>query len=369
VTTAGTLANALSQQIFFIRVRDWWFYKMPPPIMLLTMLAGHVPAIDLLLALASLVVVIALACNLGYALNELFDVEEDTKKGKPNVTAHTGPRNLWFIAGMSAAGSLLAGFTCIGGAAVILTLCSQLLSLAYSAPPLRLKERKWLGVLADAMGAHVYPAMLCLLIAARWAPDGPGELFTGTVLLWSLAFGLRGILSHLTLDDELDRAAGLTTVVHDHGRESTVNLLLRFIAPLEIGCFILVVLQVSPGMIFYAVICIYLLFEALKVYWRWKSIIFTRDTLSNYIPFLNNSFYEVWGPLGAASAAAANDWNMLLLPPILVLLFWSRICVEWKMIDVLSRGIARACIQFIGGTLAYIVARMAQVRRGLRRLQ
>ena len=103
-------------------------------------------------------------------------------------------------------------------------------------------------------------------------------------------------------------------MVHDHGRDFTVNLLLRCIAPLEIGCFIFVILQAPPGIIFYAVVCVYLLFEALKMHWCWKSIIFTRDKPTSYIPFLNNSFYEVWGPLGAALAVACERLALAASP-------------------------------------------------------
>ena len=374
VTTVRSLAHDIRPQVFLIRVRQWWFYKMPPPIMLLTMLfaaepAGNVSAIDILRALLCLIAVIALVCNFGYALNELYDVEEDAKKGKPNTMGSLGAPKLWLAAGLSAAGSLLAALVWIGATAFVLTLLAQFLSLAYSAPPLRLKERKWLGVLADAAAAHIYPALLCLLILARNVAYGPSEWLVITVVLWSLAFGLRGFLTHLVLDDELDRAAGLTTIVHHHGREFVIDLLARCITPLEIGCFILVAMQTSAGTIFYAVVCVYLLFEAFKVYWRWKSIIFTRGTLSSYIPFLNNSFYEVWGPLGAALAAAAKDRVLLVLPLALVVLFWSRIHTEWEMIDVLSRGIAHAGIQFARRGVAHLGSRITRLKRTHRDVQ
>jgi len=334
--------------MFFVRVRQWWFYKIPPPVMLLTLLlSGRASAIDLLLALACLVIVIVLVCNVGYAFNEQFDVEEDARIAKANVTARVGARHLWLVIALSAVGSLVVAYLAIGASAFVLTLCALFLPLAYSVPPLRLKERKWLGVLADAAAAHVYPALLCLLIAGQRTPYVSSAPLVVTIVLWSLVFGLRGILTHQTVDDDLDRVAGLTSVVHEHGRDAIIKLILRFIVPIEIGCFVLTILQVSPGAAFYSVVCVYLLFEALKVQRRWKSIIFTRGELSAYIPFLNNSFYEVWGPLGAALDVAARDWVLLVLLPILIVLFWPRFHVEWTMIDVLGRGIVR----YIGSRL------------------
>jgi 1,4-dihydroxy-2-naphthoate octaprenyltransferase len=328
--------------MFFVRVGHWWFYKIPPPVMLLTLLlSGSGSPGDLLFALSCLVIVIALVCNVGYALNELFDVEEDARKGKVNVTTRVGARRLWLVIAAAVTGSLLVSYVGIGVAAFILTLCALLLPLAYSVPPLRLKQRKWLGVFADAVAAHVYPAVLCLLIAGQRTALAAGTPLVVAVLLWSLMFGLRGILSHQLVDDDLDRASNLTTVVHDHGRDNMIRLLLGFIVPIEIACFVFAILQISPGAVFYSVVCVYLVFEALKVKAGWQSIIFTRGKLSAYLPFLNNSFYEVWGPLAAALVAAANDLSLMVLPPLFVALFWRRFRVEWTMIDVLSRGVVR----------------------------
>ena len=184
--------------------------------MLLIMLIGNrISAFDLFLALTYLVTVIALVCNAGYVLNELFDVEEDKKKRK--VERDHAPRRSAYVVGTSREHRRFPiGFLSMDSRdALILTLCALLLSFAYSVPPLRLKERGWLGVLADAMAAHVYPALLCLLIAAPRAPYGLSKPLAVTVMLWSLAFGLRGFLTHLVLDDELDRDSGLRTVVHD----------------------------------------------------------------------------------------------------------------------------------------------------------
>jgi hypothetical protein len=211
-----------------------------------------------------------------------------------------GARRLWLVIAAAVTGSLLVSYVGIGVAAFILTLCALLLPLAYSVPPLRLKQRKWLGVFADAVAAHVYPAVLCLLIAGQRTALAAGTPLVVAVLLWSLMFGLRGILSHQLVDDDLDRASNLTTVVHDHGRDNMIRLLLGFIVPIEIACFVFAILQISPGAVFYSVVCVYLVFEALKVKAGWQSIIFTRGKLSAYLPFLNNSFYEVWGPLAAA---------------------------------------------------------------------
>src|SRR5205823_4309031 len=113
---------------------------------------------DFLLALASLVTVIALVCNFGYAINDLSDVEEDARTGKENAASRLGASGLMLVAFLSAFSSLAIAALAIGEAAAALTLCALLLPLAYSMPPLRIKQRKWMGVIADTLAAHVYPA-------------------------------------------------------------------------------------------------------------------------------------------------------------------------------------------------------------------
>jgi 4-hydroxybenzoate polyprenyltransferase len=325
--------------MFFVRVAHWWYSKIPPPAMLLMMLlAGNAPAVDLWLSLGELVVVISLVCNFGYVLNELFDVEEDAKGSRVNVASVKGASWLWLVAVICVAGSLTVALLTMGAIAAVLTLSALLFPLAYSAPPLRLKERRWLGVFADGLAAHLYPALLCLLIASRW--HAIGAMLVLPVLLWSLMLGLRGILTHQVLDEDRDRASGLRTVVQHHGRDAIIGWIRHVISPLEIACLVATVVQTNAGAIFYVIVGVYIFCEVLKVRVGWTITLFS-ETTGPYVPFLNNAFYEVWGPISIALDVAAHDARLLVLPVVLVAAFWSRILVEWKMTAALGRDISR----------------------------
>jgi 4-hydroxybenzoate polyprenyltransferase len=317
--------------LLFVR-GAWWHYKMPPPIMLLVLLMPNLGSVfDLLLALASLISVIAFVCNFGYAINEIFDVEEDAKVERDNVASAIGIPRIVLIAALSAVTSTVIAFIAIGTVGAALTACALFISVAYSAPPIRLKERTWLGVLADASAAHVYPALLCIIIASRSQPGAlDGKLIAAT-LIWSLTLGVRGILVHQLLDEELDRASGLNTVVHVHGRDRIIWLVKFIIAPIEIGSLIAIVWLANLGSAFWSVVLAYALVETWKVLAGSRVLLFLRGG-SRHVPFLNNSFYEVWGPLAALIESSAYHAAMLTLAVLYVVLFWPRVFAELRAI-------------------------------------
>jgi 4-hydroxybenzoate polyprenyltransferase len=327
--------------MFFVRADQWWYSKIPPPLMLLmALLSGAASALSVLLSLGAVIVIISLVANFGYVLNEIFDVEEDAKVNKSNVAALAGAQRLWIIAGVCIIGSSAVAYFATGPIGLGLTVCALLFPLAYSVPPLRLKERKWLGVLADALAAHVYPVLLCLLIAAPRAPHVVSSPLIAAVLGWSLMFGLRGILTHQIIDDERDRASGQATVVNLHGVEAVIRLVKCVVAPIEVVCLAFMLLQVEIGPVFWSMVAAYVVYEALKVTMHWNGIVFFHQE-QPYIPFLNNAFYEIWGPCAVAIDIAMSDARLWFLPLALVALFWQRFATEAKMVGALAHGIVR----------------------------
>jgi hypothetical protein len=312
---------------FFVR-SAWWHYKIPPPIMLLTLLLAHrTDFFGLVVALSSEIAVIALVCNFGYAVNEIFDVEEDARAGRSNIASVTGIYRIAIVAALSAALSVVLAWFAFGIAGVPLTAGALLISLAYSAPPVRLKDRRWLGVVADASAAHLYPALLCFVIASQFrAPEFP---IVAASIAWSLALGTRGILLHQLLDDDLDRTAGLTTVVHIHGRKRIIGLIKFGVAPLEIGALLALCWLLEPGPAFWAVIVVYALVEQGKVLSGVRGVLFSSSG-GRHVPFLNNSIYEVWGPLAALIAASSTEPAVLILVAVYVVLFWRRVFAEFR---------------------------------------
>src|SRR5204862_7397056 len=120
------------------------------------------------------------------------------------------------------------------------------------------------------------------------------------------ALGLRGILTHQVADAGKDRAAGLTTVVHRYGRARLIGVIKYIIAPVEMLLLILMLVSVSAGVIYFAVLSVYACYELGKICFGWRIALFARDEDRAYVPCLNNAFYEVWGPRAAAPQAPST---------------------------------------------------------------
>ncbi len=315
--------------MILIRPRAWWLNKVPLSVLTgLLLLDGRPLTLSAFLSFAALVCAVSCVANYGYALNELFDVDEDRRGQRTNAAQQAGPRRMWLIIGLSAATALLLASAAGGTAGALLTAGELLIPLAYSIPPLRLKNRGWPGILCDASAAHVYPAMLALLILFHQGLRSPDALIVIAAALWSLMTGLRGILSHQLQSEEHDRAAGLVTVVHALGHRRLVLWVKYVILPLEIAAFAAFISQCDVGSPFVAVAAVYILYELAKSALNaFPVVVFTKSG-ERYLPFVDEGFYKVWGPLMVALDATAKDLRYVGLIPITVALFRPRMAAE-----------------------------------------
>jgi hypothetical protein len=151
----------------------------------------------------------------GYFLNDYSDRAEDERAGKFNVTATLRPVELGLLLGFLlclAVGPWVAYFPMDRLSWLLLGLEFGLF-LLYSAPPFRLKERGFAGVLADAGYAHVVPALLAAHTFAllsghvEAAPLAYGIVLAG----WQGCVGIRNILLHQENDFAKDKATGTRT--------------------------------------------------------------------------------------------------------------------------------------------------------------
>ena len=305
-----------------VRPRAWWYNKVPLSVTLLLLLVDGRPLSAGVVAASALVVLTVCAVgNYGYALNELFDVDEDARMGRANTAAALGPSRMWAIIGMSA---LLAGIfaTAVAGVpGALLTLLELCLPLAYSVPPLRIKERRWLGVAADGLAAHVYPAVLALLAVTHLVLRPVTAVLAVSVVVWSAAAGLRGILSHQLHTAEQDRTAGLTTVVHDLGNRRLERAVVAVVLPLEAIAFGVTLIACNGGMVLWLGVALYLAYEGFKTVSGRFQVTAFRAQGQAYLPFVEESFYKAWGPLVLALDAARADAAYLIVIALYALLF------------------------------------------------
>jgi|WetSurMetagenome_2_1015567.scaffolds.fasta_scaffold11065_2 4-hydroxybenzoate polyprenyltransferase len=331
---------------YLVRPWAWWLNKVPLSITLVLLLLDGEP-LSLRGALA-LVLVVATVCavgNYGYALNDLFDTDEDKKTGRGNAAITLGRRRTSWITAVSALLALGFGGLAAGAAGAGLTLVELCLPLAYSMPPLRIKERKWLGVASDALAAHVYPAALALMTVRRLGLADPQVLVIACVLAWSLAAGLRGILSHQLHTADRDRAGGLSTVVHDLGRAPLERFVVFVLLPIEAVGFIGAVAGSEAGPALWAFGGLYLACEAYRTLngGRFR-VTALRPEGQPYLPLVEESFYKAWGPLVIAIDAARVDARFLIAPVLYAYLFRHHLRIEtarlraiWERLATRSR--------------------------------
>jgi 4-hydroxybenzoate polyprenyltransferase len=305
------------------------------------LLANATPGIALP-RLAALLMAICAVAAYGHVINDIFDIEEDRRAGKPNTMAGRTPLAraafaLAFVT-VSLAVPALAGVTAVG---LILIAANLLLPTLYSLPGIRLKERGVLGVLADAGAAHALPALL--FGTAFWPAPVPASVVVATIAAATFSFiaGLRGIIVHQVHDRPTDSRAGVRTFAIAEGVEQSRRIVMRGLLPFEVVAlvaFLTVVLPAAP--VAAAVLVLHAVLEALKMRSGWRLPLFypEQPTRERYLPLLGNESYEVWLPLALSAQLATRPWGFALLPPVVVLLFWQNLGTRLRALATLRPG-------------------------------
>ena len=98
-----------------VRPRAWWFNKVPLSVTLVLLLLDGWPlAFRAVAALTPVVLTVCAVGNYGYALNDLYDVDEDLKIGRSNAALALGRgRTAWLTAG-SAFAAVILGWLAAG---------------------------------------------------------------------------------------------------------------------------------------------------------------------------------------------------------------------------------------------------------------
>jgi 4-hydroxybenzoate polyprenyltransferase len=322
---------------FLVRWWAWWFNKVPLSVTLVLLLVdGRRFSGGVLAVLVLVVLTVCAAGNYGYALNDLFDVEEDRRVGRANAVAASGARRMWAIIIVSAACAEALATTAAGLAGALITVAEIALPAAYSIPPVRFKERRWLGVAADGLAAHVYPAVLALIAVDHWSLRPLTTLLAVSVAVWAAAAGARGILSHQLHTAERDAAAGLRTVVHDLGARRLERAIAFGLIPLEAAGLGGALVACDGGIVLWTGAGLYLLYEAYKTLSGRFRVTAFRPQGQRYIPFAEESFYKSWGPLVLALDCARADLRYLLLLPAYALLFRPHLRTEWSRLRAVT---------------------------------
>jgi len=329
-----------------IRGANWWSSKLPPlfGLAFLQILRHDVEPGRAMLLLGSVLVVTGGSVGAwGHVLNDWFDVEADRRAGRPNRMARLPVAARAALAGGLAvaafAPALLVGY---GAAATILLGAELLLPALYSVPPIRLKERGFGGVLADAAAAHAVPAMIVMTAFAAGSPTaGESPLVLALVGAWSACLGLNGILWHQRLDRDSDLRAGARTFAVTAG-PAALDRLLGWLWAAEAAAFVVLVAVLAPAApLVAAALAAYLLLDLVKLAlgWEWRPDPRRTEPARRHLPLVSNGFYELWLPLAAGFELALENLVFAPLPVLVVALFAGNLRREAAEVTALVRDL------------------------------
>lgn len=336
-------ASAAMATSLLIRPRAWWSNKVPLSVFLMSVLLASRPlSIDGFLLLVVVVVVVSCVANYGFGLNELFDQKEDARAGRANVAIERGTTLVWWATLLSAAVALALATLAGGVAGGVLTALELLLPATYSIPPIRTKERGLLAVVSDATAAHVYPAVFAMLVLAHQGVRSFDRVMIVAVVLWSIGAGLRGIIAHLIVSQDHDRAAGLETLSHKFGARRLTLLILTFLMPMEILALAVVLAKSDGGWpmaVFVAAFvgnelrrfCSPTIREAFARSYEGRTF---ATVTHRYVPFANEMLYRTWGPLLIPVCAAwqHDSPGFLAISVLFAAGWWHRIrTLSWQI--------------------------------------
>ena len=350
---------------------DNWVYSKIPPLLAVGYGAVLVNGIEFPLAFQTLSLLFVCICSVaayGHIINDIFDIQQDLAAGKKNSMARLSPIKRFGAVFLSIVPGIVVLFLVdFGTAATVLLVLNYLLPTIYSAPPIRLKERGFLGIMADALGSHTVPALFVAVAVMNVRPEAPeagvlGYAVAVSAALWALFAGLRGIIVHQIADHRNDRRMNVDTFVGSRRRKSLRRMVLRFFLTAEIiglVSFLAIMLPFSP--ILGSFVLVYLIGELAKIRFGWKLPLFYPEHPSKepYLPLLNNEFYEVWLPLALVSQLVVGELSYGVMLILHLVLF--RTIIKERLV-ILSR-IVRDLILHLALFRFVVKERLVKIRK------
>lgn len=251
--------------------------------------------------LLSIILSIGIA-GLGYLINDLKDIKDDLVNNKPNLYNNNTKFNFYII------GILLTAFTIIPWfylpftkVSFLFILIEFLLFILYSIPPFRLKEKGFLGVLTDALYAHVVPCILAIYTFKLIVnTDLTSNYFLIAIFcFWLIVTGIRNIINHQIDDYTNDINSNTPTYVTKVGITKSKRQVLIYILPIELILFIVVLYYLPINN--HLMLIVYLAFLLMHLLFYFLKHKQPKTYLDSFYVIINkkitNEFYEIHLPI------------------------------------------------------------------------
>jgi 4-hydroxybenzoate polyprenyltransferase len=281
------------------RTNEWWGNKIPGVLGI-----GYATSIKndgLLMQLSPSILFVFVSIVVGAiyvsTINDLTDIDEDQRSGKLNRMSKIPSPFRWYIPIISALIGIFFIFCFLPDTlSAILYLLPWLSFSLYSVRPVRLKQRGFWGVIADASGAHVFVSLLMVSYVTYVSGELLDVLWFCSIGLWSLFFGMRGILWHQFADRENDIKVKSTTFATGTTPEDfRISEKILFI--IELAAFTLILINLSILTLYIFVLCYCVLaFTRYRILGHRPVVILTTERSTSQILMLD--LYQVFFPIG-----------------------------------------------------------------------
>jgi hypothetical protein len=316
-----------------IRSHDWWGSKLST-FLGVAYATVYVAGINLTQSISWILFILAsLIVGASYVsiINDVTDIEQDVAAGKPNYMLKFPVYMQWILPCFCVAiGGVFMYFIYPDKLSLLLYAMSWVAFSLYSIPPIRLKTKGVLGVLADACGAHLFPN--CLIISSLYFLTGKpvNWLWFVCVAVWAFSLGLRGILSHQFEDRGKDIVAGVTTFA-TKTQPDKFRIKARMIIIAELAAFIMMLLLIKSLIVsLFLLLYVATSFLRYKLYYTRLNIV-TLDGNGNYRSLMYE-YYQVFFPVSILiyiSVQQPYGWLILL----------SHVAVFYKTIYLTFEGL------------------------------
>ncbi len=290
-----------------VRAAEWWEFKLGP-----ILATTYATAFLLKLSIISLwpllfLVLVALAACAAYVsvVNDFTDRVDDLASGKTNrLVGKSSSYIATVLALCILPGVAVAIYWRRDPLLLFLYFASWAAFTLYSLSPIRLKNRGGWGVLADASGAHLFPTLLAVALVYRWNLKPFDAIWFASVGVWSLSFGIRGIMWHQLNDLHYDDKINLRTFARTHNIAWLQRVGNFIIFPTELAAFA-VMLWRTRCVIAIAFLGFYALLNFLRKQ-LWGSHLCIVMPKPEFHHIVMHEYYEVFFPLAFILASSSR---------------------------------------------------------------
>lgn len=305
-----------------IRSQEWWAHKLPPLLAIgyATALMSAVPLYRVALWIVFLLISLVVGAIYVSVINDITDLEEDLASGKTNRIQQIPSGLRWIIPAICILLGFIFGYFLYPDIlSCFLYLSSWIVFSLYSIPPIRLKNRGILGVLADGCGSHVFTSLLMVASVSYMTEQKINWIWFTSVGIWALCYGLRGILWHQFADRDNDIKVNLNTYaskIHPNAFKKKARLLIAIeLIALTVLLSQLALITPIVALILYFIL-VYIRYDRYK-----NQIVLVLKKDEQPFQILMADYYQMLLPVSLLLLAATMNYLNLIVLSIHILLF------------------------------------------------